>query len=469
MTIAVTILCGLMMAYCLVIQVPKDRLGGLRRFLFWAALLGALWLEGPRPFLQGLAVVLLIWPLVLRVFGRGDVGGSGVKLAQALASGNYRDRELAIRAAAESGEEDARQTLISHLANVDAQEDEDELLQIARSLIDGWGLETALSSWGEWPARARMDLMEFCQGSSRFKPAEVMALSRRGMDDDQEAIARRAWRTYAYTVTTSDERQSPDFDFQSWMASTAQDPNTEIQGLRTRLEQKRVAQAQNQGIDVLSSRYRSESFKQARPQRVKLQVEQLQTLESEDGEERELPAGLWTGELSGSFDNAQDAVHEGRRFQLDLESVDGEALRITAVWEHVAFFFEILNERYDEGRVWLDDADDDIRKALSSHPFVGPVVTYGDTWDLLGPKISGETLALIKKQLVSCLIAVLPPEEDQETRLVFLLFEIEDAEEEGDEIRPFVNLIPLSRWILGGEGSEGPESLIVESKSDATP
>ena len=462
MQIAFTLLAIAMMAYCLIVRLPRDRFAGVLLFLFWSLVLGSVWADPLQPALLTIAAVLLVvhWTRLFRV--KGSDSESVATLTRELRASAYRDRERGIHRAAESRTQESRRLLIERLSEVDASEDEEELMTIIRALLDGWGPAALIDAWSELPAQSRMDFLEFARGNARFPHQELLPIARRGMRDKHEAIGRLAWRTYAYTVTSAVDNKREDFDFTAWLADSESDPDAEIQGLRCRLEQKRVAETQNLGLDSLLTRYRAEVFKSARPTAVTLGVAQPTELDLDGGGELRLPQGSHSGSLSGSFDSAQDVVHDGWVYRLELDDLEGRRACIEATWSSESFFGEILDSRHDDRRCWFEEAPDEVVRAFSLQPFVGPVVAYGDAWDLYAPCVDGERLQPEERQILKCIIAVGPAADEQESRLAFLLYEIEDAANDGDEIRPFVTTIGLSRWLLEPDGEDPVDGVIAK-------
>jgi hypothetical protein len=410
------------------------------------------------PFVQiGFALLCLLLYFFLRRRAGGNSNPLGC-LSVELGSESYREREHAIRAARELGGDEARALLLEHLSSVRAGDDEQELLTLYRALIDGWGAQTLARDWNQLPEQSRLDFLEFSRGSRKFSRAEVLVLARRGMDDLETQIASKAWRTYAYTVTSGFEHPEQGFDVPGWLRESATDSNADIQALRTRFEQRRLAEAETQGLEALVSRFRREVFKNAQPQSVDLCCSVDYVLDLEASGELQLPRGVYLGTLTGSFDNAQNAVAAGWTFSLELPDVDGEPWQLESTWDSGEFFAEILDGRNDATRLWWEDAPEEICSAFSTHPFVGPVVAYGDAWDLYQPSIDGEALMPEKKQLLKCLIAVLPAASEAGSRLAFLLYAVEDGANAGDELRPFVTSIPLERWMVGAAHEEVTEA-----------
>ncbi len=463
MKIAITVLGVAMVLYSILVRIPRDRFGGLRLIGFWLALTASVWVD--QPWLVPLAIVLIAWPMATKALGLVGLGDPVKGIDVALGADFYRDRERGIRRAVELATPEAWSVLVAHLANVDAGEDEEELMAIFRGLVDGWGAQHVADQWDQYPAQAKVDVLEFARGSQQFKPEEVLVLSRRGMDDEHETIARASWRTYAYTVTTGVELGRGDFDCGAWLRETAEDPNKDVQELRARLEEKRLALLQTQGLDALVARYRAEVFKAIRPTAMELSISGAQRLQSESGETLELAVGTHAGQLSGKVDSAQDAVNEGWSFVFELKDTQGRPWRIESVWFAEDFFGEILESQHDANRPWFDAAPEELERAFSLSPLVGPVVAYGDAWELYAPKVEGEELQPVKDQVLSCLIANVPGQGGQPARLGFLLYEVEDAAQGGDDRRPFVTIIDLERLLFAGEG-EVRVQLLQQPESD---
>jgi hypothetical protein len=412
--------------------------------------------------LVGILILALIGALVValiaRTSSREGPGDSPNSRIDRLKAREFSEREVGIRAAAELGTPEARRSLLDHLAGIDASEGEGELLLVFQSLLSGWGVEHMVAHWTDLPDRARMDFLVLAEGSSQFTRESLLALSRRGMEDEQQAVSRRAWRTYGYTVTSAFERDGEQFDFAEWLSQTEADPNSDIQGLRRSLQQKRMAETQNHSLESLTARYRVEVFKVARGTSIMLNAEDGHELTLADGTVLRLPAGAYPGMIGGSFDNAHDAVQEGWKFELDLEDVEGSSVRIESTWSTDSFFGEILDARHDQHRCWFDEAPEELVRAFSVQPFAGPVVAYGDTWDMYEPRIDGEAVVPEKCQVLSALIAVVPHEGGPGSQLALLLYEFEDAANDGDEVRPFVTTIDLSHWVLE-EGEDAIDCL----------
>jgi len=280
--------------------------------------------------------------------------------------------------------------------------------------------------------------------------AEVLERARREMEASDEIVAREAWRTYAYTVTTGFEGARRDFDFEVWLRETAEDEHPELRRLRSGLEERRMAEARHPDLEALVARYRREVFKHARPRRVQLHLAEARSLPREGGGELRLEAGNYAGELRGTFDNAQDAVLEGWSLELELEDAGGRRLCITSRRSATSFFEELLDSRHDAGRARFEEAPAELAQAFALRPFVGPVVAFGDGWARCTPRLDGEPIELRGSQLLSGLLAHAPEEPGEESRLAVLLYELElaDGDEEDEEAPPFVTTVPLSRLLL---------------------
>lgn len=463
MQIAFTLLGCAMIAYCLMVRMARERAAAWRLIAFWLLLIASVWLSAMATTFLAIAGVLIVWHWIARLRSGLGAGTSVDAVGKALESKLFRDRERAIRQIADEASPEGLERLIAHLEGVRADEDEDEMLTVFRAFIDGWGAERVAGIWADLPDQSRMDFLEFAQGCSRFAPDEVLEISRRGMEDEHEEIARRAWRTYAYTVTAAVDRKREDFDFANWSLRTQADANQDIQGLRCRLEQRFEAEAQNQNLDALVSKYRNESFITAKEREVSVLVPKERLIETSEGSEVRLPAGTYKAKLGGEFDNAQNAVIEGWTFALEMEGVEGKRLALEATWPSGSFFGAILESKNDEQRFWFEDAPDEVKRAYAMSPFVGPVVAYDDIWDLYEPRVNGEPIALVKKQVLSCLMALVPGEGTAESQLACLLYEIEDAHQEGDEVRPFVTLLPVSRWFFDPSEGETFETLVART------
>lgn len=294
-------------------------------------------------------------------------------------------------------------------------------------------------------------------GATGAAGEDTLALARRAMDDEDEAGARQAWKTYALFVTRAFESRAPDFDAQGWLARSAGDPHPDVQTLRASLGASLEARARTQGLAGLVAQYRAEVFKEARATPVRLATSREQVLRDPGGRELRLPAGLWDGTLSGTFDNAQNAIRDGWSLRFEFADAAGARWCIEALWDAEALFSELLDARRDGERVWFEEAEASLRGSLGAGAFVGPIATYGLAWDELAPRVGGELLEPVKEQLLLGLVACLPRERAG-TQLAFLCYELEDEEREGDEAPPFVTTVELEELLLAESGEdEGPD------------
>ncbi|MDG2144164.1 MAG: hypothetical protein P8N31_11455 [Planctomycetota bacterium] len=383
------------------------------------------------------------------------------EVRKGLASGDPVRVDGAVREAQEMATDKALGILIDHLATVAMCDDRKNTLMLMHTIVDGWGFEKLFAHWAFLPAPAREKCLEALLGKTGFPVDAALRIARNGMEDEGD-IAAAGWRTYASIVTAGFEAEQTEFDAQAWLRESAEDSHVEVQGLRTHLEQKRLVEVQDLGVESLVSRYRREVFIQPSASTVQFRVTEDYELTGEVQSAVRLPAGTYTGTLSGKFDNAQNAVAEGWRFHLRLEDVGGETWDLTSIWFSTEFFAEILDERYDGARSWFDDAPATLDHAFANQAFVGPVVAYGDTWNSFKPTIDGEALALGGQQLLKCLIAIAPNDEVGEPQLSFLLYGVEDGANEGDWLQPFVTTIPLERWILSAALDEVIEPPVVK-------
>jgi hypothetical protein len=418
-------------------------MSAIRQFLFWCLITAALWSDAQ--WLLPLAGVLLVWHLLARRFGAAEK--SSDELLNALQSEHYNERERGLLEGAELATPAAHRALLSHLEKTAGTEGSEELLGTARALVRGWGLETLIDGWDQLSAPVRMRLLEALQDAQGFERMDVLKLARRGMQDGDVAIARRGWRTYAYSVTFAVERQLADFDFPAWYAQSADDSHEELQVLRTSLEKKRLAEADTQGVDVMVARYRREVFKVFPAREVCLGVSKDCQVSFEGGDDFLLHAGLYTGTLTGLFDNAQDAIADGWQVRFEGLNSQGEKLGLDYAWEASVLFGEILSASHDDQRCWLESAPEEIIRAFALQPVVGPAVAWTDELDEVHPQVEGEALDLEPTQLLSCLIAQIPKGVGAGGELAFLLYETTDAED--NEIRPFVTVMDLEVLLLG--------------------
>lgn len=301
------------------------------------------------------------------------------------------------------------------------------------------------------PSAAGADSLEAAEDDEGPPLATRLVLARRAMDEADELLARRAFKTYALAVTRAFEERPPGFEPRDWLAQTADDPHPDVQQLRAGLGARFEQAARAKDVSALEAQYRAEVFREARPSAVQLATTREHALA---GGELRLAPGLHDAVLSGTFDNAQDAVQEGWTLRLELEDEAGAAWCIEARWDAQELFAALLDARHDAGRVRLDEVPDALRQALGQEPFVGPIVTYGDAWDELAPAIDGEALQLAGEQLLCALIALLRGD-GRGTRLCFLVHGAQVIDEDGerDEAPPFVSLASIEDLVLG-DGAE---------------
>ena len=318
-------------------------------------------------------------------------------------------------------------------------QDSRERRELWLGLLQEHGRDVVLARWSDLPAAVRIGFLEEAAAGPGFEVDDVLALARPAMEDAEEVVARRAFKTYAYTVTHAFETRPAGFDPRVWLTSVAEDDHPDVSKLREGLGARLRQAAEAKGVSALVSQYRTQAFRNALPTPVRLDL--AAPLAVEGGPE--LAAGTHAGTLGGTFDNAQDAVGEGWSFTLELAQT-GRCLRAT--WDAVELLQEVLDATHDGCRASFEDAPKELRQALALAPFVGPLVAWGDGWDQHGPRVGGAPLALLGEQLLSALIAVAP--EGGPSELLFLIYEGDVSAEEGEEpeeLTPFLTRVPLAR------------------------
>lgn len=459
---SVTVVAGGLLLHALLVRARTDRAGGVRLAAAWACVIGAAWSGGA--VLPAAAVVLLAWPLALRLAARMGLGGPLKRLDLALASEFYRDRERAIWRAAEQGDEEAWTALASHLANTRASDEEDELLLVFRALAKGWGAQVVSQRWEELPARARGEFLRFARGTREFPRNDLLWLARRGMDDEEPAIAQHAWEAYEEAVRGAARDQAGDFDVYAWIQGTTDDPHPRIEELRRSLIDGLRRRTQDEGVDALVAEYKRTVFIEARAARVRLRVSGDRELRDQHGAPVPLPTGLHAASLTGRFDNAQNRVQDGWRLECIVDDLGGVRRRLVATWQAEELFQELFDARHDGRRVAFEDASATLTNAFATQAFVGPIAAYGDRWGEAAPRVGGEEHALAEAGIQQALVARVE-EPDGACTLAFLHHEVRDAD--GDETEPFVTLVPLERLLL--EELEDPRARTLELVTDGAP
>jgi len=459
MKLFLTCAAAALLVYNLAVRVRRDRINGLRLALAWACVIGAVWF--PEVWLlPALVIVLLAWPLARLVLGKLGVADTVKRVDIALTSEFYRDRERAIWLAAEQADDEAFLALVAHLANVESREDEEELLTVFRALLKGWNAQVLSQRWEEVPERARADFLYFGKGSTQISRNDQLWLARRGMDDENEQIAERAWTMYEYAVSRGLESQQGDFDVYSWIQGTTDDPHPKIAALRSKLIDGLRRRTQDEGVDALVADYKRTVFIDARAGRIQLRVTSDRELTDQHGNDFVLPAGLHKASLMGHFDNAQNKVQAGWKLTCVIDDVAGARRRLIATWQAEELFAELFDARHDGRRVAFEDASATLTNAFATQAFVGPIAVYGQSWDVYAPKVGSEEHPLSKKQISQALIARVE-EPDGAATLAFLHYELEDAEEE--ETEPFITLVPLERLVLDDSVDDESRELEVET------